>query len=145
MSHEPFPADPLRLALAEMRAELDALIEREIANVVARVGATGAPATSGAGAVTPRPRGQVSPGEGTEPGMIRAVRVSPEVRPAVPASREPSGRVDQADDVGNRLDALARRLEGRLNRPRSRAGGQRSATREGEAALDVESPDPRQS
>lgn len=39
-----------------------------------------------------------------------------------PSPPVPSARGGLADDAGSRLDALARRLEGRLNRPRRRAG-----------------------
>lgn len=49
--------------------------------------------------------------------------------PAADARREPGVGPGPTVDAGSKLDALARRLEGRLNRPRSRAGAADSPTR----------------
>jgi hypothetical protein len=85
-----------------MRADLDGFIDREIGRLLA---AARTPAASH----PPRP-----PAEATAP-MI-AAPAAPRVPPAGPGP-------GPEDDVGSRLDALARRLEGRLNRPRGRSAG----------------------
>jgi len=88
---EGVPADPIRGALAEMRADLDGLIGREIARLRA-----------------------------ARPSAIE-VPLAAESRPPAAWSRR-VGPTDPGDaDAGSRLDALARRLEGRLRPPRARA------------------------
>lgn len=115
MSDEIHGADPLRSALAEMRAEIDSMIGQEIARLLAVPAAGGAEATSTESrAKTPR-----------------RVREEPATAPSFRDPLEGSGR---PDDAGLRLDALARRLEGRLMRPRGRGADPKTPGQQGDSS-----------
>jgi hypothetical protein len=96
MRDEAIQDDPLIRAIAELRSEVDRLIDAEIARLGA-VAARPAIATNG-----------------------RHVEPAPEPEPIEPSRPAPDG---DASDPGLRLDALAQRLEGRLRRARERTNG----------------------
>lgn len=105
--------DPLRSVFAGMRADLDAIIDGEIARLRASSTAARMPVAKAS-----------TPGTSTNPGSSLA----PPIRPGL------------AGDAGSRLDALARRLEGRLDRPRRRAGEPDPPARGGNAVEARNSP-----
>ncbi len=129
MTDEHNAVDPLRVALAEMRAEVDGLIAQELASLLATP-AGGPPAMPEAVQAEVRPRD-------ARPRIGRTASASD--RPSRPAAApsslpEPLEAAARPDDAGLRLDALARRLEGRLMRPRGRGAEPRGAAQQGDSS-----------
>ena len=116
MSDERFPTDPLRRVLTEMRADLDGRIGQEISRLLG----------SGAEAMASGPGVAVARAKDRPAAMTEFYS---------PPSHH-LGIVGRGDDSGSRLDALARRLEGRLKRPRGRAGEPAAATSAGMSSGD---------
>ena len=102
MRDEVVHEDPLLRAVADLRAEVDRVIDAEIARL---------------GQAAPRPE----PVNGRHaPAAVRPPIAAPE-----PASGEVPLPAPEAEDgdPGKRLDALAQRLEGRLRRSREKTNG----------------------
>jgi hypothetical protein len=132
--------DPLRSVFAEMRTDLDAMIDGEIARLYASSAAAGARGVPGARPIEAPVRSEDLSGVGEDrpsrPPMDRLFGTAP----ISPSSRAPLTGPGAADDAGSRLVALARRLEGRLNRPRRRAGEPNSQVQGGEVGDDRNGP-----
>lgn len=108
MSVETRSGDPLQRMLAEMRADLDRAVEAELARL--RVAPAG-PASGLAAQVRgtrPGAAGSI-PDRGFQPATAREF--------GTPGGDETA---ETANEAGQRLDALARRLEGRLRQSRGR-------------------------
>jgi hypothetical protein len=108
-----YPDGSLRKALQEMRAELDGLIRREMARLLARSNTEGDPAASEAGD-PPRTTRVDSYGDRVGPRAVQAGDLPAGTAPFPTPSPAHVGEIGHADDARSRLEALARRLEGRL-------------------------------
>src|SRR5262245_13072914 len=108
------PIDLLRDTLAKMRADVDGMIGRELARLAGSCVSV-APNT---------PLGNPFTVAGTFRGPCEFPAHDHEADGAAATSRlaDKLDRTEWPSDAASRLDALARHLEGRLKRPRSRAG-----------------------
>jgi hypothetical protein len=126
--------DPLRRALAEMREEVDGLLDDALARL----------AVSDAGddrTLAPHARPRESRAEqaaslgGHGEASLSRIESKPQrhaersyITPPTSSLLAQSPRGDAPNDAESRLDALAQRLEGRLKRSRDRGGDDRSTS-----------------
>lgn len=133
MRDEYCTTDALRSFFAGMRAELDTIIDGEIARLYAASPAARTPIASETCPIEVCERRTGPSGDGEERPMRPAMDMTSRTATNPASSLAPPIRPGLADDAGSRLDALARRLEGRLNRPRRRAGEPISPAERGNA------------
>ena len=132
MHNNPGVDDPLLRAILEMREYVDEWIDQEKRRVgewaevgardgdlasTAEVGGHGHGGTPASAAA----RGETRTGDGDR--GTKSVPVAPRAFVVPPATdRRGPGRDADADDPRKRLDALAKRLDGRIGRPQGPAG-----------------------